>query len=1103
MQGRFSESKVYPFWYQWFTKRWPPSNAVYCIENEMIQKQEINAYQKWVEDSLSFMLSKSDFFPYHPKTLTDKVHPPLSSRLRYPANIYYSNRVTQWICPEGWNRVKYHIQSVALHRMVDGTYDGRDQLWIENHTPFYNQLDRSGFPYDTQSGVMGVKTSLNVSPITKEKFIQDISHLWKILYPKPKVITKVLFNQPLMAIVNPNNQQIYDEWIDAWSKYVDKSYGSLKQNMFPYRPDHPELNTAIHPLIALGDGAERTTFYLQHRIRLPNAVDDPEALPEQVDPAFNLPMGIDYLYMVAFREEVGYSASLREKRYDFMIRYLVYYFGQFLKEEGILKFPDPLVTNRLKEDLPIFSGDGMFSNFSTPLYWTLDMICEEDPQKLDQRPGLFPGLPTPTAVTDPNALMPLPPSVSMECPDSIVLAYWRELIVEFRKKNPRLVLNKPSTEDVNNHFYHLERGYPTSAPMTDRIGFKSINFQGKITPLNQANDTTDLELVDKKFEGSMAFIRGYLSKNCSSFLLHTGAIIDVDKMLVDDDVKRKLKKWQQAIYQALHLRLAERHFFNPWEEWSNKPQEPSQFPKEAEIEACISEHDSFPKILDWKYMCWSENFYNEEQKKQGRPYGWEPGNYDTWSQFPKEIRPEKTEPKANLMFQVYWRDTLPFMKLKDLLKDMDQIKDRKNEFKIRELKPSLYQAFAQWIFHYQYGVITGYDPISHLVTKGYYQTVFKMDSFSNPNTWHDCIRYWMEQCYHELFNCPQPYLYQLTYPLIVPKHFQEAEPRAPLPGKPPGSGVMWPEYDPSKEWEQLEVVWINLKEQWMASAELLDYPTYVWDGHDYKIKVGSQQQIPSTFEKILNTIKEWFVSLPPTQDFTDPLGGGISEEADSIYGLFLPNSDSWCQKIKDMYRLIRRYPLPPLNQPPLLWSSGGYSWNQAVETQWVHYKEWIELNLELRYKHEANLEKWQKDKTKYEAEPVLCLPGQILTDNEGKQIMIQNTRGEMVPAKNFWVDMGVVDYSKGKFKKSWSWVFSPNQWSEALLGGDNKGGVIELFIGLLHLVKTMAFAVISTLGEILKRVLKELNDVVGIDWKWVGLGALGILGIWSYGQVKN
>jgi hypothetical protein len=136
MQGRFSESKVYPFWYQWFTKRWPPSNAVYCIENEMIQKQEINAYQKWVEDSLSFMLSKSDFFPYHPKTLTDKVHPPLSSRLRYPANIYYSNRVTQWICPEGWNRVKYHIQSVALHRMVDGTYDGRDQLWIENHTPF-------------------------------------------------------------------------------------------------------------------------------------------------------------------------------------------------------------------------------------------------------------------------------------------------------------------------------------------------------------------------------------------------------------------------------------------------------------------------------------------------------------------------------------------------------------------------------------------------------------------------------------------------------------------------------------------------------------------------------------------------------------------------------------------------------------------------------------------------------------------------------------------------------------------------------------------------------------------------------------------------------
>jgi hypothetical protein len=1095
MQSRLSESKVYHFWYAWFVKRWPPSEVLGKIENEMIRDQEIGAYQSWVEKSLNFMLSSDGFFPYHPKTLTDKVFPPLSSKLMFPQNIFMDNGITRWICPTGWLPIKNYIARVAIPRMKDGLYDGRDQLWIENNTPFYIQDKRDGYPFTIQNGMMGVQTNLNVSAISKEKFVHDIASIWKALYPRPQVVSKPLFTNPNLRAIVPGNQHPYNEWVEAWGNFIEKRNGGVKSQLFPYLSPPLEDSLIIHPLIVLADGVKRSEFYLSHRIVLPQSIDDPEAFPTDLEAAGNVQVALDYLYQMAFNENVGYSSAIREKKYNWLVEYLVYYFSFYLEGQSISKFQNPIVRNTLKKELPIFDQGGLFPMYSTPIYWEETMVYYENPEIKDDRPGLFHGLPTPTAVTDPNVIGPLTPSIHMECPDEIILAYWRELIATFRKQNPRLVLNQPAFDNVNNQMYHYERDM-TSDPLTDRIGFKSIISKNDKKRLSEANNTSDLVLVNETFSKFLPHLDDYLFKNCLGFLSFTGAVIPLESLPVDDDMKRNLKKWQNAILQATHLRLAERHFFSPWEEWRSIPQELSQFPSDEIIEERISATD-FPKILDWKYMCWSDNFYNAEQVKQRRPFGWFPGNYDTVKQLPPDVHPDLSSAKANGQLMAYWEDTLAFVQLKSILKEIDQSKKNVIELK---LKPKLYQAFAQWVYHYQFSFPVGYDPINNLVSKGYYQQIFNMDSFSNPNTWKACLQYWLNQCYQELSNCPQPYLYQLTYPLINTKNFQEAEPKAPLPGPAPGSGYKWDTFDRGKLREQLEAVWESFKLQWLATQDLVDWPTYQWNGRNYVLKDGGVKPIPSAFQKILNTIWGWLAPSAPNPDFAGNLGD-IPNEADEIYGFFLPNSEMWCPEIVDLYRFVRRYPLPPLNQTPLLWSNDSISWDKTVAQQWDHYQEWVEKNLEMKMKYDLRLEEWKKNKEKIE-EPKYIAPGRRIMNLKGEAVtMIHPTTDDVITLYNTWCDMGVVDRSKGKFKSSFGWMFNPGDWAEGL--GGSKGSLLALFQTLIKVATSAAQLIIKALGDIVAYSLDKLSEALGLNWGLIGLGFLGVLGVWSYGQLKT
>lgn len=853
--------------------RWPRSDTLPRGDNEsedsfqQRDRMAIQAYEEWLRKIFSQFLEIPDHFvlPYGILIVPDYPpiynFPPNSCRLKYPMNTggAYSQ-------DNGPFRQKFDPGAIYSDR-----FDWNDQWnYIERAFPYDLTKNKENFLYQPQ----------DQNPLDDD--IEKIKDEWKAWFREtwPNASFMGDFNQTDEDIASSidGNERAYEDWVDLnftkfWSRYPDDKYWNwpLPYDIYPFDgsvPNKPPLQCQLKY------GYRRT----QTIIGL-----TPSSPPFPLGSSSYEPLWVSMFYNL----NIG-SLS---------------------------------VFKRASENVEALSGDFQHINvidcpYKDPQRWKIECSFQDIGNfwwgpggKIGRRyPMLFPQrYPLDVPLYNYGALndwpdpydmitdIPLIPSAALPFPPQEVLEYWRDLILTFSKKNPRLYVP---------YFSILSTPIEKKNYQTDRFGFKM--FPEGTSPF--AYDTSDMEVVDSLYIHHRSVIDSYLFSFCEKLLEKYGIFKDPSFIHTNE-----YDRWSRAVLQAVHLRYAERHHFYPWEKFSTSDTSRSHvWPHPQVIDQLALDYEF---EFEWPSWVWADNFLSLDQKKA----------YKT-QKAPSDFKPLESE-------------ILPWPTLIYILKTLQ---DRRNKgsgdselIETKHLDDNSIRQFGLFVWHTRQPALLKDSEIVNPTENLYLflKNACGLSTTSSYDTWNRALSYLLNNMYHSIVLSPSQVSLKKLGQCII-------DPTTSLSEK-CIEYIIPEEDDPYGDFsgDEYSLCWELWRQQWYQTEGRLDWPTYAIDEDGNIIMLDNSEPVPGFWQKFLNTLVP---RSPPAAIGVQP---GSSTRF--VKGFILPRHPKgvYSTKIITIYNFMRNFGMPIIRQkPPSIFLTAS-KWTSMKSEQWASYKEWVESNI--------------------------------------------------------------------------------------------------------------------------------------------------------------
>jgi hypothetical protein len=631
--------------------------------------------------------------------------------------------------------------------------------------------------------------------------------------------------------------------------------------------------------------------------------------------------------------------------------------------------------------------------------------------------GFLQEFPLPIMLTDPWFVGPIPSTRSMEAPSKEIRNYWKKLISQFQTNG--------------NHRLILPWAAGFTFPNTDRIGFKGY---GTPNPSEKQNLTTHMELIDQSYDKeTLQSFHSYIEKNCATLFHHCG-LFQTSFGNVKTDV------WRNAIYQCIHLRLAERHFFAPWSLYKNPPDEPSVFPSVENIQNELI--NTGIRQIDWGVAIWADNVFNKNQdhdtqRPPNHPYG------------PSPSEPVK-KPLRQWINGALATDTIYFDVAHNILLAIDkQVKSKSSVFTVDQDNLDL---FGKWIFHYRLDTDGGFDYFGNDFHYKYWPKVMKIDPFDSYHTWQDCMEYHLNDFYQFITTkLSVPTLKQTGFPDIDPSDLEGGS------NGPPGTPAWSGNYTPTENEQEIQVLkWFE--DQWTATKDYQGWPVITIDlaAGTYSVVITGTE---SPWNKFWNSFKDFFTPEPPKADWFNehPPDDNIVV----IDSFFLPPFSKFSQRIKKMYWYMKTLSLPPLISDK---DMDGKKWEARRKAQWGAYVDFIYKNME--YEDAITAYNLKHPDTPQRG---IGLNAPLRT-LDGKTVMVPNpdkNKTDMIALTNSIPDYGL--FYRDDSKQNFNWIWNIYNWLH----------IAEEFLEeIIDIVTRLGEIIINSLGDLIGELLGKASDVI-------------------------
>lgn len=588
--------------------------------------------------------------------------------------------------------------------------------------------------------------------------------------------------------------------------------------------------------------------------------------------------------------------------------------------------------------------------------------------------------------------------------------------------------------------YGLPNAYEKRSPPLDMFNYWYDLIQARNANFSKPSSFTKyLKVVDEKYKGKLTDFNQWLINIFPEYVSIFGLNIDHK---FGNDMDKSVSEWKNAMFQALHLRMAEKHAATPWALWGNLADERQELPPEVTIES-----KGFK--MEWFNYIWDKKYLKDVQKnfREGVPF---------------------SSPSV-----IAW----PVLYQLLFFCDSQMKTNRKINL---EKNPALYRAFCEWMYRgTPSGVISPEGKKSDIIAPlrtTWWSDCLGITSASWPQTWINGVNYTAQKMYKTLVSQNDNILLERAGFSPINTKDLTKEPK----DNKPENGGMNPVDWLKENTTDLDIetgVWEFWKKCWMVTEFIQEWPSYYWDGQRFQLIKESIKANAGYYEKAWNTVKD-FLFGKGTNQFVNDLNPNAEKyklngkEYPIFKQLVLPYKERYPDDVMQCWKFIQNNQsfLPPIKE------QGGKSdgdWIKSKEKQWSAFREWVKLNAFAKLKYEKYL---IAEKTKLPSEytdeerkgSFYVLPGEYLKNMEGNPVyateLPPGMEGSGEPLKNVVANYNVFDFSGGKDKKSYGWIFSIGNWAVALQ---------EL---LVWVAKVVTGIVVS--------VLKEILTGLGLDGFW-------------------
>jgi hypothetical protein len=636
-------------------------------------------------------------------------------------------------------------------------------------------------------------------------------------------------------------------------------------------------------------------------------------------------------------------------------------------------------------------------------------------------PGCMSYWPLPMMMVNPNYCV-LPESVDIEEPEESILVYWSLLINTFENKNKALIIPWSYRDMLVTEEANKDRAYG----FTNRVGYKiePRSMMPNATTMGN-NNTQDMLQIENALNESFKITRnGFFYRNCGDFAKFAG--ID-PRFHYSFPNYPFYEDWKMSVIIAWHLKLAERHYQQPWEQFKT-------IRSKAESGVLQEIHDALEKAhvsVDWLAQTWADQMITTPYRK-ALDHG----------TFPHSGKHNSRQDEI-----IQWQNMYNlFYHVQTWIKKYGSAEP----LNLKLIPRSIYYNVATMIFHrYEPTMADQWlDPMADFCKT--MATI--VNETSNAATWNLVMQHYIAEFYRSCMIKSQVILRRLGECNINPQTIltETCQRTTEI------------DYGLKNTLSAVDNVWVMWRKQWDMTRDYAGWPKYRLNSDSTVTLIEGAPPLPGYFEKYWNTILGFFRSSQPNLGkgsfIADPIEnrmpGNIGGGTGFIQGFILPSgavrNDA---RVQELYDFVQANPIPIIGKIPPLLDTDAFQTN--IDKQWVAYRRWVEANIEAQ-KH-------------IHYQP----PNQQLRDAEGNGLY--DPEDPSKPVMNRVPTFGVFPPSD---INSFSWVFSPGQWPENLTGVKS----------WLELAGKIARIVIAGLELLVEAVAVLLPSLLVIGTFVAGLG---------------
>lgn len=636
-----------------------------------------------------------------------------------------------------------------------------------------------------------------------------------------------------------------------------------------------------------------------------------------------------------------------------------------------------------------------------------------------------------------------PDPSSMDYPGDNILNWWHSVLFEFKKKNPNMFV---FADPIGSAHALLPGDYGGKVNIRDPIAASKAKF----------NQNKGLLEWDGQFHVMRDSLYDYLEKNWKYAFYRYG----LHRRLAVPE----LQSWFDSVVQSLHILLAHRHHYAPWNLYNSSPV--------SNLKNGDALGAAFEKLkLKWDIAVWSDVTIGNPFFDNFLPPGQEP------------LLPNAKKKKNPSSF-LYTNHYISWRLATEILADINTSWVDKKPYIMR---PDHVSPFANWVWHWNF---KEYKEIFDYFDNSLHQQIARATNPSNLNAngWIEFLQYFALDFAHFVANSKSPIIRDGCDDLR--KFIKNPDNPEPVPD----DGHHWGPHHEPNELEVEMQFWGWMKAQWMATKDFQDWPEIHIDYQNQTYSIYIKQQQPP-FLKWFNTFfKQVFDPAPPTPNFFPGYNPDQGNAVQVIKGFFLPPNKEFGPKIQRYYFWLQTNIIPIIMTTPLLPDT----FQSRLEDQWQAYKDWIIKNIEMEDAYYSTVASYKaQNKTIDFSIPAV---GDKLVDVNGNYLFEYLVNGDTSPdnkvyLRNQYPNLGVFARYDDE-KTSYSWVFSPGSWAKYLFG--NEDGMIQNVINFVSMVTKKIFNLLSdTVTFIINKAADVVHNVLP-SATYLAAVAIGILFVYKY-----